>query len=138
MPSMPSAPRVLISIEPRKYAEVLAFLVGRERPHAEVSLVDPSEDLQEAALRLRPDLVVANRVSKAIREGYSPFWVELDEARAGEGDKSLGAKISADGYHENVGDVRTEHVLAALDRAEEELVSQGRSHGAQGSGSGSS
>ena len=134
---MPSEPRVLISIEPRMYAEVLAFLVGRERPHAEVSLVDPSEDLQEAALRLRPDLVVANRVPKALREGYSPLWVEPDEARAGEGDKSLGARIRADGYYESVGDVRTEHVLHALDRAEEQLVSQGRSHRTQGSGSGS-
>ena len=118
------------------YAEVLAFLVGRERPHAEVSLVDPLEDLQETALRLRPDLVVANRVPKAIREGYSPYWVELDEASAGEGDKHLGARTSADGYSESVGDVRTEHVLAALDRAEEQLVFKGRSHGAQGSGLG--
>ena len=116
-----SAPRVLIAIEPRMYAEVLAFLIGRHRPDAEVSLLGPSVELEDAALRLRPHLVVANRVPKAVREGPF-FWVEQDEARGGEGARHLGARISADGYSESVEDVRIEHVLLALDRAERELV----------------
>jgi hypothetical protein len=131
---MPSGPRVLISLQPRMYAEVLAFLVGQNRPRAKISLVDPSEDLEEAARSVRPHLVVANRVPKALREDpYYFFWVEVDEARAGEGAKKrLGARISADGYSKSVGDVATEHVLAALDRAEEKLLLKrpGRARGA--------
>jgi hypothetical protein len=122
---MPSAPRVLIAIKPRMYAEVLAFLVGQNRPRAEVSLVDPSEDLQKAAQSVRPHLVVANQVPNALREDPYFFWVEFDEPRAGEGAKLLGARISADGYSESVGNVGIEHVLAALDRAEEQLVLKG-------------
>jgi hypothetical protein len=123
---MPSAPRVLIAIKPRMYAEVLAFLVGQNRPRAEVSLVDPSEDLQKAAQSVRPHLVVANQVPNALREDPYFFWVEVDDPRAGEGShKRLGARISADGYSRSVGDLDTEHVLAALDRAEERLVLKG-------------
>jgi hypothetical protein len=124
---MPSAPRVLIALRPSMYAEVLAFSVGRERPRAEVSILDSSEGLEQAALRLLPHLVVANRVPKAAGEGRPFFfWVEVDEPLAGEGAKKrLGAEISADGYSESVDEVRIEHVLLALDRAEEELVSKG-------------
>ena len=118
---MVGAPRVLIAVEPRMYAEVLAFSIGRYRPEAEVLLVGPSEEPGDAAFRLRPHLVVANRVPKAVREGPS-FWVELDEVRGGEGAKLLRAGISADGYSESVKDVRIEHVLLAFDRAERELV----------------
>ena len=123
------------------YAEVLAFSVGRERPTAEVSILDPSsEGLEEAALRLLPHLIVANRGPKTAGEGgphfFFFFWVEVDEVHAGEGTKKrLGARISADGYSQSVEEVRIEHVLLALDRAEEELVSQERSRRAQGSGS---
>lgn len=65
---MVGAPRVLIAIEPRMYAEVLAFSLGRHRPNTEISLVGPKEGLEEAVLRLRPHLVVANRVPEAARE----------------------------------------------------------------------
>ena len=123
---MPSVPHVLIALQPSMYAEVLAFSVGRERPRAEVSILDPSESLEEAALRLLPHLVVANRVPKAAGEGWPFFRVEVDEPRADEGAKKrLGARISADGYSESVGEVRIEDVLLVLDWAEEELVSKG-------------
>jgi hypothetical protein len=105
------------------YAEVLAFSIGLHRPHAEVSLLSPSEELEDAVQRLCPHLVVANSgVPQAAREEASFFWVEMDQARAGEGLKHLGAEISADGYSRSVEDVRTSHVLTALDRAEEKLV----------------
>ena len=117
-----SSPRVLIAIQPWMYAEVLAFSIGRHRPHAEVSLLSPSEALEDAVQRLRPHLVVANSVPQAAREDASFFWVEMAEARAGDGAKRLGARIDADGYSKNVADVSTAHVLAALDRAEGEFV----------------
>jgi hypothetical protein len=117
---MPEAPRVLISIEPRMYAEVLAFSIRQHRPEAEVSVLGPSEGLEDAVLSVRPHLVVANRVPRTVRGEI--FWVELDEPRAGEKLERLGTEISADGYSRSVNDVRTAHVLAALDRAEKELV----------------
>ena len=69
------------------YAEVLAFSIGRHRPHAEVSLLRPSEALEGAVQRLRPHLVVANSsssssssssVPQAAKEASSFFWVEMD------------------------------------------------------------
>jgi hypothetical protein len=117
---MPSAPRVLIAIEPRMYAEVLAFNIGQHRPDAEVSILDPLEGLEDAVLGVRPHLLVANRVPGTVRE--KTFWVKLDEPGAHEVLERLGAEISADGYSRSVEDVRTAHVLAALDRAEKELV----------------
>ena len=116
------------------YAEVLAFSIGRHRPHAEVSLLRPSEALEGAVQRLRPHLVVANSssssssssVPQAAKEASSFFWVEMDQARGGDGAKRLGARIEADGYSKDVADVSTAHVLAALDRAEGEFVLKGR------------
>jgi hypothetical protein len=117
---MPEAPRVLIAIEPSMYAEVLAFSIRQHRPDAEVSILGPSEGLEDALLGVRPHLVVANREPRTARG--ETFWVVLDEPRADEGLKRLGAETSADGYSRSVEDVRTDHVLAALDRAEKELV----------------
>jgi hypothetical protein len=117
---MPEAPRVLISIQPSMYAEVLAFSIGQHRPQAEVWVLGPSEGLEDALLGVRPHLVVANLV-RGTASGEI-FWVNLDEPRAGEKLELLGADISADGYSRSVKDVRTAHVLAALDRAEKELV----------------
>jgi hypothetical protein len=123
-------PRVLISIGPSMYAEALAFSVRKHRPRAEVSLLDPLGDLEAETQRLRPHLIVANRVPPGAKAGC--FWVEVAEPVGGEGAKALGAEISADGYSRTVADVRTEHVLAALDRAEDELL-LGLGH-AQGGG----
>ena len=115
-----TAPRVLVAIGPSMYAEALAFSVRKHRPLAEVSLLDPSEDLEAEARRVRPHLIVANRLPPEAKAGC--FWVEVAEPIGGEGAKALGAEISADGYSRSVANVRTEHVLAALDRAEEELI----------------
>ena len=126
-----TAPRVLISIEPGMYAEALAFSVRKRRPRAEVSLLDPSSgDLEAEARRARPHLIVANRVPREARAGA--FWVEVARPVGGEGARALGAEISADGFSRSVADVSNEHVLEALDRAEEQLL-LGRGH-AQGGG----
>ena len=113
-------PRVLISIGPSMYAEALAFSVRKHRPRAEVSVLDSSGNLGAEARRARPHLIVANRVPPEAKAGC--FWVEVAEPVGGEGAKALGAEISADGYSRSVADVRTAHVLAALDRAEEQLI----------------
>ena len=76
-----AAPRVLISIAPPMYAEALAFSLRKHRPGAEVSVLGPSEDLEAEARRLRPHLIVANRVPPGARDAC--FWVEVDGARGG-------------------------------------------------------
>ena len=107
------------------YAEGLASSLDTHRPRAEVTVLGPTEDVEEEALRLRPHLIVAHRVPPGARGDF--FWVEVAELVGGGGAKAYGAEISANGYSRSVADVRTEHVLAALDRAEEELV-RGRGH----------
>jgi hypothetical protein len=112
------AVRILVSIDPFLYGEVLAFSLRKQRPHAEVTLLASSEDLLAAELeRARPHLVVVNRVPAAAKA--RSFWVEVAVLR---GPRPLGGQISANGYSRSVSDVRIEHVLAALDRAEEELL----------------
>ncbi len=113
--------RVLIALEPRIYAEGLAFSLGEHRPRAEVSLLGPSEDVEAAARRVRPHLIVANRVPPEAREGVR-FWVEVARHVESDEAKPLVATISADGYSRSVADLRTGHVLATLDRAEELLL----------------
>ena len=122
------ATRVLIAIKPSMYAEALAFSVRKRRPRAEVALLGPSEDLEAGVRRTGPHLIVANRVPSATRADR--FWVEVAEPVEGGGPKTLGALISADGYSRSVDDVRTEHVLVALDRAEELLLDLGHAQGA--------
>lgn len=111
------------------YAEALAFSVRKRRPRAEVTILGPSEHVEDGALRVRPHLIVAHRVPPAARVGA--FWVEVAQPVGGGGARPLGAEISADGYSRSVADVRTEHVLAALDRAEEQLL-LGLGHGEAG------
>jgi hypothetical protein len=121
---MPAVVRVLVALDPFMYGEALAFSLRKRRPRAEVTLLASSEEhLLAAELeRARPHLVVANRVPPAATKARSFFWVEVDALR---GPTSLDAEISADGYSGSVADVRVEHVLAALDRAEEELLLAG-------------
>ena len=112
------------------YAEGLASSLRAHRPRAEVTVLGPSEDVEGGALRVRPHLIVAHRVPPGARGAC--FWVEVAELLGGGGAEPLGAEISADGYSSSVAEVRTEHVLAALDRAEEELI-LGHAQGGGGS-----
>jgi hypothetical protein len=104
-----SAPRVLIALGPGMYAEGLAFSLRKHRPHAEVTILGPSEGVGAAALQVRPHLVVAHRVPPGARGAF--FWVEVAQLVGG---KPVGAEISADGYSRSVADVGTGDVLAAL------------------------
>ena len=109
--------RVLVAVEPFMYGEVVAFSLRKERPRAEVTILAPLEDLAAEVERTGPHLVVANRVPPAAKA--RSFWVEVTALR---GPTRLGAKIGANGYSRSVADVRVADVLAALDRAEEELL----------------
>ncbi len=54
------------------YAEGLASSLGTHRPQAEVTVLGPTEDVEEEALRVRPHLIVAHRVPPGARVGA--FW----------------------------------------------------------------
>ena len=115
---MHSAVRVIVAIEPRMYREALAFHLRKHRPGVGVSLVGSADDLAAVIKHTGAHLVVANEVPPVVRG--AAYWVEVSEVRS---DESLHAEISADGYSRSVGDVRLEHLLSALDKAEEKLVS---------------
>ena len=111
------------------YAEALAASVLGRRPHVEVTLLDPSEDLAAGVVRVRPHLVVANRVAPGVREIVAS-WAEVAVPSWGEGPKGLAAEIGADGTATRwVEDLGTGDLLAALERAEELLLGHARGGG---------
>jgi hypothetical protein len=108
--------RVLVAIEPQMYREVLAFHFRQARPTAEVVLAS-SQTLHVEAERTRPHLIVANEVPSDLKEQMGVFfWVELST------DDGLVASISADGYSTTIHDVSLQDLVAAVDKAEEELA----------------
>jgi hypothetical protein len=105
--------RILVSIEPRMYCEVLAFYFSKQHPQAEVVLASP-QTLRDKAKHTRPHLIVANMVPSELKEMC--YWVEV---RA---DETLSATINADGYSDVIQDASLEDLLAAVEKAEEDLV----------------
>ena len=75
-----------------------------------------SETLEAEAERTKPLLIIANEPPATAKETEA-FWVAI---RIGE--KRIDADISVDGYSASVYDVSGPDLLAAVDRAVEELV----------------
>lgn len=67
--------RVLVANEPLSYREVISETLGELRPDAEVIEIPP-EMLDDAVLRLNPDVVICNRASRVIEENVL-VWAEL-------------------------------------------------------------
>jgi hypothetical protein len=72
---MTAPPRVLVAHEPANYREALAAVLPELRPGLRVRLVEP-DDLDAAAARLRPAVVVCSRLSAAVR-AHAAAWVLL-------------------------------------------------------------
>ena len=107
--------KVLVAIEPLMYREVMASYLRHHRPQAEVILAS-GETLEAEVERERPLLIIANEPS-ATAKAAEAFWVGL---RIGE--QRIDADISIDGYTATVQNVSPQDLLAAVDRAAEELV----------------
>jgi hypothetical protein len=107
--------KVLIAVEPLLYREVLASYVGHHRPQAEVILAS-AETLEAELERAKPLLIIAHEPPPTV-EGTGTFWVamRIDAQR-------IDADISVDGYSALVQDVSGRDLLAAVDRAFEEVV----------------
>lgn len=103
--------RVIVAIEPLIYREAPAFPPEELLPRAEVSPLSATDDVAGEVGRAGAHLDVANRVPPAVKE--AAFWVEVG------GGERLDAEISANGYSRLV---RVEHVLVALDEAEDKLL----------------
>ena len=104
--------RVLVANEPRSYREAFAFAFRTLRPHVEAIVVEP-EALEREALRLRPDLVVCDRVTPAVA-AITRSCMELrveDEVQ----------EAASDGRAPGVHDVSLDDLLAFIDRNEEAI-----------------
>jgi hypothetical protein len=110
--------KVLLAIEPLMYREALAFYLRKHRPQAEVILAS-EETLKAEVERTKPLLIIANEPPATAKEAET-FWVVV---RMGE--QRIDADISVDGYSALVYDVSPRDLLAAVDRAVEELVEGG-------------
>jgi hypothetical protein len=108
--------KVLVAIEPLMYREVIASYIGHHRPQAEVILLASGETLEAELERTKPLLTIAHE-PPATLEGTGTFWVAMRI-----GARRIDADISVDGYSAIVHDVSVQDLLAAVDRAVEELV----------------
>ncbi len=105
--------RIVVAIEPLMYREVLAFYFSKQHPLADVVLASP-QTLRDEVKRTRPHLIVANMVPSDLKE--TRYWVEVHN------DESISATISADGYSDVINDASMEDLLAAVEKAEEDLT----------------
>ena len=69
------AMRALIANEPAIYREAISAALEELRPGIEVFTAEP-KDLEDEFLRILPQLVVCNRLTKRV-ELDAPVWVEL-------------------------------------------------------------
>ena len=104
--------RVLVANEPRSYREAFAFAFRTLRPHVEAIVVEP-EALEREALRLRPDLVVCDRVTPAV-VAITRSWMEVRV----ENEVLVAA---SDGRVPGARDVSLDDLLAFIDRNEEAI-----------------
>src|SRR5215204_4120532 len=105
--------RILVAIEPQMYREVLAFHIRQQRPQAEVVLAS-AQTMQAEAERTQPHMIVADEVSAELKEMVG-VWMQVRK------DDRLDATIVDDGYF-TIDDVTLQDLLAAVDKAEEELA----------------
>ena len=97
------------------YREVMASYLRHHRPQAEVILAS-GETLEAEVERERPLLIIANEPSATAKAAES-FWVGIRIS-----EQRIDADISIDGYTATVQNVSPQDLLAAVDRAAEELV----------------
>jgi hypothetical protein len=111
--------RVLIAIAPTMYWETLELALLRYRPHVDVHIADPGEDLDREVIDFEPHVVVCNIVTWTVRESV-PYWVVVPY-------HSSDATIHIQGQGESrVEDISSGDLFTVIDRTEE-LLSDTRS-----------
>ena len=105
--------RILIAVNQRMYREVIALSLHQHRPDAEV-LLCPPEVLDREIGRFEPHLVVLDDNGGAAPDGLSGVLYRVEILLGA----SMDARISVDGQTREVQDIRTEDLLAVVDKAE--------------------
>jgi hypothetical protein len=108
--------KVLLAIEPLMYREVMASYLRHHRPQAEVILASGDETLEAEVERVKPLLIIANGPWPTAKTPET-FWVGIRIS-----ERRIDADISIDGYTATVQNVSPHDLLAAVDRAAEEVV----------------
>jgi hypothetical protein len=99
--------RVVVANEPRSYREVLTAAFHGLRPAVDVVAVLP-EELDDAVVRLHPDLVVLSDASPLL-EQWACDWVMLYP------NGESGAVIRTGGVRTEVDDLQFEALLSLID-----------------------
>lgn len=103
--------RVLITISPRMYRELLALALHQHRPDFKVVLGD-MESLDGQAASFRPHMLIRNDtdgVDMELREG-ALCWIEILYS------DSMDARVSLDGEVWNIKNISTKDLLEIVDR----------------------
>lgn len=67
--------KLLVSLEPRAYSEVIGATIDALRPHLEVRVVPPEALCQEVA-RETPEMVLCSQPLRVCSDALKPYWVE--------------------------------------------------------------
>lgn len=102
--------RVLITVEPRMYREVLIVALRKQRPLIESVLAEPAA-LDHEAGRFEPHLIVCSHATQKVRDS-AVSWIEV-QVKDG-----LDAVICVDGERSEIRDLGIDDLLAILDEAE--------------------
>ncbi len=98
--------RVLITVEPRMYREVLIIALRGRPPLVESVLAEPAA-LDHAAGRFEPHLIVCSHVTQKVRDGTAS-WIEV-QVKDG-----LEAVTCVDGRRSKIRDLRLEGVMNSI------------------------
>jgi hypothetical protein len=106
--------RILVTISPRLYREVLALSIHRQRPDSEVMLAPP-DSLDGEAKRFGPHVLVQD----ADEEGLPPAVPDGVVCRVSvlKGPDRMDATIEVDGTSSEIHDACLEDLFEVLDKA---------------------
>ncbi len=104
--------RILISIEPRSYGQVVGSAIQLLRPHLEVVVVEP-EDFVPEAERLRPELLLSHLRGSEIPSGRVKAWIELSV------EHGRPSAACVDGSIKVLADPNLDDVLSIVEEAEQ-------------------
>ena len=102
--------RVLITVEPRMYREVLIIALRGRRPLVESVLAEPAA-LDRTAGKFEPHLIACNQATQKVRDSAAS-WIEV-QVKDG-----LDAVTCVDGKRSEIRDLSIDDLLVTLDEAE--------------------
>jgi hypothetical protein len=111
--------RVLVSISPRMYREVVALSIHRSRPDLDIRLAPPEYAAGELA-SFRPHLLIHTDTPSIPREAIVGLPLMLAVPRCAPVDSGTGA----DGLDERIGNVGLESLLRAVEGATDLIASR--------------